>query len=54
MHVPAGHRFPDATGGGVCIGLGPPSLLAALIIRAQARKALLFSLGFFIFFNLFF
>ncbi len=31
MHVPAGHRFPDATGGGVCAnGLGPPSLLAAI------------------------
>ncbi len=32
MHVPAGHRFPDATGVGVCIGLGPPSLLAAIFI----------------------
>ncbi len=31
MHVPAGHRFPDATGVGVCIGLGPPSLLAAIL-----------------------
>ncbi len=35
MHVPAGHWFPDAI---VCIGLEPPSLLAA-IFRAQARKA---------------
>ncbi len=35
MHVPAGHCFPDAI---VCIGLEPPSLLAA-IFRAQARKA---------------
>ncbi len=40
MHVPAGHSFPDATGVAFALGLGPPSLFAAVfIIRAQARKA---------------
>ncbi len=30
MHVPTGHRFPDATGVAFALGLGPPSLLAAI------------------------
>ncbi len=32
MHVPAGHSFPDATGVALALGLGPPSLLAAIFI----------------------
>ncbi len=32
MHVPAGHSFPDATGVAFALGLGPPSLLAAIFI----------------------
>ncbi len=49
MHVPSGHSFPVATGVAFALGLGPPSLLST-IFRAQARKALLISLGFFLFF----
>ncbi len=30
MHMPAGHTFPDATGVAFALGLGPPSLLAAI------------------------
>ncbi len=32
MHVPIGHSFPDATGVAFALGLGPPSLLAAIFI----------------------
>ncbi len=32
MHVPTGHSFPDATGVAFALGLGPPSLLAAIFI----------------------
>ncbi len=32
MHVPAGDSFPDATGVAFALGLGPPSLLAAIYI----------------------
>ncbi len=30
ISVPAGHSFPDATGVAFALGLGPPSLLAAI------------------------
>ncbi len=30
--VPAGHSFPDATGVAFALGLGPPSLLAAIFL----------------------
>ncbi len=30
MHVPVGHSFPDATAVAFGLGLGPPSLLAAI------------------------
>ncbi len=30
MHVPVGHSFPDATAVAFALGLGPPSLLAAI------------------------
>ncbi len=32
MHVPIGHSFPDATGVAFALGLGPPSLLAAIFL----------------------
>ncbi len=32
MHVPTGHSFPDGTGVAFALGLGPPSLLAAIFI----------------------
>ncbi len=32
MHAPTGHSFPDATGVAFALGLGPPSLLAAIFI----------------------
>ncbi len=32
MHVPVGHSFPDATAVAFAVGLGPPSLLAAIFI----------------------
>ncbi len=36
MHVPVGHSFPDATAVAFALGLGPPSLLAAIFIRDRA------------------
>ncbi len=33
MHVPTGQSFPDATGVAFALGLGPPSLLAAIFIN---------------------
>ncbi len=32
MHEPSGHSFPDATGVSFALGLGPPSLIAAIVI----------------------
>ncbi len=32
MHVKSWHSFPDATGVAFALGLGPPSLLAAIFI----------------------
>ncbi len=32
MHVPVWHSFPDATGVAFALGLGPPSLLAAIFL----------------------
>ncbi len=32
MHVPTGHSFPDATRVAFALGLGPPSLLAAILL----------------------
>ncbi len=33
MHVPVGHSFPVANGVAFALGLGPPSLLAAIFIN---------------------
>ncbi len=32
MHVPVGHSFPDATAVAFALGLGPPSVLAAILM----------------------
>ncbi len=44
MHVPAGHSFPDATGVAFALGLGPPSLLAAIFIVHIPQSQSVFSL----------
>ncbi len=38
MHVPVGHSFPDATAVAFALGLGPPSLLAAIFILLLLLK----------------
>ncbi len=43
MHVPAGHSFPDATGVALALGLGPPSLLAAIFIVQIPQSQSVFS-----------
>ncbi len=43
MHVPAGHSFPDATGVAFALGLGPPSLLAAIFIVHIPQSQSVFS-----------
>ncbi len=39
MHVPVGHSFPDATAVAFALGLGPPSLLAAIFIMIIRDRA---------------
>ncbi len=43
MHVPTGHSFPDVTGVAFALGLGPPSLHAAIFIVHIPQSQSVFS-----------